>query len=321
MDETVGARRALRAWESAIGSARLEPMPVVNNQIWLVVAEDGRRFVLKLLPEYPPGVGPIEEFRVLTHLQESGIPVALPVVTDAATIHAPIGDRFYALAPYLPHDPGDHETGPDPSGAARAVGAAIARIGVALAGCPWAVRSYVDDPARETVDESLPKLPGELNAEVAPFAPRLRAAVIDLPVQRTVGDCNAGNVLLKGSSVTGFIDLDHLPLGPRIRDLSYYVASRLRRFRADGDGNGIEALLAVLPDYLAGYREICPLTDRELSAFVPLMLLVEIDHASWFVHGRHPDPELYARSAATISWMLSHLDRLTSAAGTPPVRA
>lgn len=317
----MGARRALRAWESAIGSATLEPLPVINNRIWLVTAEDGRRFVLKLLPVYPPGVGPIEEFRVLTHLQEAGIPVALPVVTDAATIHAPIGDRFYALVPYLPHDSGNHETGPDPSGAARAVGAAIARIGIALAQCPWPVRSYVDDPARETVDDTIPKLPAELNAEVAPFAARLRAAVVDLPAQRTVGDCNAGNVLLQGSRVTGFIDLDHLPLGPRIRDLSYYVASRLRRLRGEGDESGTEALVAVLPDYLAGYRETCPLTTRELAAFVPLMVLVEVDHASWFVHGRHPDPELYARSAGTIRWMLAHLNRLASAAGTPPLPA
>jgi hypothetical protein len=32
--------------------------------------------VLKHLPEFPPGVGPVEEYRVLCYLQAAGLPVA-----------------------------------------------------------------------------------------------------------------------------------------------------------------------------------------------------------------------------------------------------
>jgi hypothetical protein len=67
---------AIRAWRSVVGAARLEPMDKVHNAIWRVIGEDRREWVLKQLPEFPPGVGPVEEYRVLCYLQAAGLPVA-----------------------------------------------------------------------------------------------------------------------------------------------------------------------------------------------------------------------------------------------------
>ncbi|HEY6740463.1 MAG TPA: phosphotransferase [Actinopolymorphaceae bacterium] len=222
------ALEALEAWRAAVGTAELLELASPTNPTWLVTAEDGQRYVLKPLPEFPPGVGPVDEFRVVAYLQKVGILVVLPIVTDEGEIHARVDERTYALMPYVPHDECNHELGPDARTVARAIGAAIGDVDRALADCPWRVPSYVDDPVSQVFGESLPNLPDEITRAVAPHVEHLRTAMTDLPTQRTVGDCNAGNVLVRNREVVAFIDLDHLPLGPRARDLAYYLASRLR---------------------------------------------------------------------------------------------
>ncbi|SDR71559.1 phosphotransferase enzyme family protein [Actinopolymorpha singaporensis] len=323
IDDINVAHSALRAWDSVVGNAHPEPMPLVHNQVWQVFAEDGRRYVLKRLPEFAPGAGPVDTFRVLSHLQAAGVPVVLPVVTDQATIHTVQADRTYSLSSFVPSDSGNHELGPSAGETSYAVGAAIAKLDRALAECPWQPKSYVDDPVPQALGEALPSLPPELTGPVAPLARHLGATASGLPVQRTHGDCNTGNVLVRDRQVSGFIDIDHLPLGPRVRDLSYYLASRLHthvNHRQDAERH-TAAMLAVLGEYVAGYHETYPLSDRELAAVVPLMLLVEIGSASWALHGWNPDLATYRRSATTITWITDHLDELTDAAALPSTGA
>ncbi|WP_020574345.1 phosphotransferase enzyme family protein [Actinopolymorpha alba] len=319
MDDTTASRAALEAWKSFVGTPEIEPMPRVNNLLWRVLAEDGRVFVLRRLPEFPPGVGPVDQFRVLGYLQAAGIPVAPPIVTDQAGLHASVGDRLYELLPFVLNDSRNHELGPDAAATSYAIGAAIARLDKVLAECPWQVRSYVDDPVHDILEEKLPNLPSEVTRPVAPYVDQLRAAVTGLPVQRTHGDCNTGNVLIHGKGVSGFIDLDHLPIGPRVRDLSYYLASRLRAHLADPETaeRDAAAMTAVLGDYVGGYHETYPLSERELAAVVPLILLVEIGLASWSLHGWTPSAEAYQQSERAIAWIIAHLGELATAAGAP----
>ncbi|MGH2968976.1 MAG: phosphotransferase enzyme family protein, partial [Solirubrobacteraceae bacterium] len=220
-------KQALEAWQTILGTATTEPLPTVTNSLWHVSAEDNREYVLKQLPEYPPGAGPIDEFRVVSFLQSRGIPVAPPIITDDGHIFTERNDRRYALLPKLPNDHGNHDLGPQAATTAYNIGEAIGRIDKALAECPWPVRSFEDDPAKD-LPESMDKLPKEVTKIVASLTDRLTEAVADLPRQRAVGDCNEGNVLVYGTEVSGFIDLDHLPISPRVRDLAYYLVSRLR---------------------------------------------------------------------------------------------
>ncbi|MFD2078966.1 Ser/Thr protein kinase RdoA involved in Cpx stress response, MazF antagonist [Actinopolymorpha cephalotaxi] len=321
--EITAARSALRAWNSAVGDAHLEAMPLVNNPVWRVVAEDGRRFVLKRLPEYAPGAGPVDAFRVLGHLQAAGVPVVVPIVTDEGAIHTAGDEHAYALFPFVRSDSGNHELGPYAEETSYAIGAAIGQLDRALAECPWQPRSYVDDPVPEALGAALPGLPPEVTGLLEPLVGHLTATVSGLPVQRTHGDCNTGNVLVHKGQVSGFIDLDHLPLGPRVRDLGYYLASRLRvhvgnRHEAERD---TAAMLAVLGEYVAGYHDAYPLSERERAAVVPIMLLVEIGSASWALHGWTPDPDAYQRAATTIAWIVDHLDEVIAAAAVPSTRA
>ncbi|GAB3432585.1 phosphotransferase enzyme family protein [Flindersiella endophytica] len=301
---------ALEAWQSILGEARIEPIRLTELPLWRVVAEDGRAYALKKLPEFPPGAGPVDAYRVITHLRAKGIPVAAPIVTDGAAIHTVVAERRYSLVPFVPSDPGNHETGPHAKQTSYAIGKAIAEFDSALADCPWPVSSFVDDPAPDILDGALPKLP-EVAEMVAPLTDRLRETVTGLPMQRIHGDCNTGNVLVHRGNVSGFIDIDHLSLGPRVRDLSDYLASRLRD---QLDAPGTAPILAVLSDYVAGYHATAELTDQELAAVVPIILLLEIGLVRWFLYGWVPNPAKQHLSMRAIAWITEHFDELVSAA-------
>lgn len=303
MDEN----EAVGAWSRIVGAARLEPMETVSNQLWRVIAEDGREWVIKRLPEWAPGAGPVDEYRVLLHLQRSGVPVAVPMITDDGLIahnadklgtgpteKLPTGSSAYALIPYLRSDPGLVET-PE---LAHTIGSAIGRLDRALADCPWPVTSFTDDPARDILQDRFGGMPESLRTLALPFRESTYEAVVGLPTQRvTHGDCNLGNLLVHDGEVTGFIDLDHLPSGPRIRDLSYYLTSRLSAHLDHGEP---EAMTAMLPHYLEGFRQACPVTDREFAAVVPLMLAVAIGGADWVFRGRGADSPAYQGSLRTV---------------------
>jgi Ser/Thr protein kinase RdoA (MazF antagonist) len=314
---------ALEAWRSVVGAARVEPMRKVHHSIWKVTGEDGRQWVLKHLPEWPPGVGPVEEYRVLCYLQACGLPVAVPVVTDGGLIahnadnlrtdpkeKQPTGAHAYALIPLLCNDPERLES----PALAHTIGSGIGRLDRMLAACPWQVTSFTDDPAPNILGEDYAKLPEELRALVDPFRDQLWAALTDLPSQLTHGDCNVGNVLVHNGEVTGYIDLDHLPHGPRVRDLSYYLASRLLDHIVGGDP---DAMIAVLHHYVAGYHSVHPLTERELAAVVPLLLTALVGGAGWCLHGWVPDPAGYRRNLRAIEWVTARYDELVSVAALP----
>jgi Ser/Thr protein kinase RdoA (MazF antagonist) len=295
-------------------------MDKVHNELWRVTAEDGREWVLKHLPEFPPGVGPVEEYRVLCYVQAAGLPVPTPIVTDEGLIafnadnlrtdpveKQPTGKQAYALMPLLPNDAELRET----PQLAHTIGAGIGRLDRVLADCPWHVASFMDDPARQILQERYPSLPEELRALTIPLRDRLYAAVVDMPIQRTHGDCNVGNVLVHDGAVTGYIDLDHLPTGPRVRDLSYYLVSRLSAHVDHGDPN---SMASVLRHYVAGYHATCPVSERELAALVPLMLTVAIGGADWCLHGSAPDHAAYQRELRTIRWLTQRYEELAWAA-------
>ncbi|HVX44087.1 MAG TPA: phosphotransferase [Mycobacteriales bacterium] len=315
MDENT----ALAAWRSVVGAARLEPMERVSNAIWRVIAEDGREWVLKHLPEFAPGGGPVEQFRVLSYLQARGLPVAAPVITDDGLIafnadnlrpgeveKQPTGKEAYALIPLLPNDSGLAES-PE---LARTIGAGIGKLDRLLADCPWPVTSFTDDPAADLAAQ-YPRLPDEIRTLIDPIRDRLQAAAANLPTQRTHGDCNAGNVLVHNGQISGFIDFDHLPTGPRIYDLANYLSTRLRAHLEQGDP---DSLISVLPEYIAGYQSSLPVSDRERAAVVPLMLAVSIGGANWDLHGWVPNPTNYQKNLRTIEWLAERYETLISAA-------
>ncbi len=113
-----------------------------------------------------------------------------------------------------------------------------------------------------------------MEATLAPLAAPLRAALADLPEQPIHGDCHGGNVLVADGEVTGFVDLDHLPVGPKVYDLSYLLADQVK-----GQLNDPERLarwLSVLPHLLAGYEREHALSAQERGAIWYGMLATQV---------------------------------------------
>ena len=162
------AHTALTAWASLLDeSLTLVAMPRATNPLWRLDSA-GLDLVVKQLPQYPPGVEPVTEFRVLTYLQQHGVPVALPIVTDQGRLHVTVEERQWVLLPYLPHRSSIYELEPDASVTSHAVGAAIGRLDQTLAAYPWPVDSYVDNPI-EVITTALPGLPPEVVHLVKPL--------------------------------------------------------------------------------------------------------------------------------------------------------
>ncbi len=88
----------------------------------------------------------------------------------------------------------------------------------------------------------------------------MTAALADLPPQLIHGDLTPENVLLRRpEAVSGFIDFDHLPLGPRIWDIAQYLSRRIRlRWRQGAQASDLSRL-DHLAGFLIGYHTTNPL--------------------------------------------------------------
>ncbi|WP_405059194.1 phosphotransferase [Kribbella sp. NBC_01505] len=240
------------AWRSVLGGA--DVVQVVPDRMWsagnwLIKGRDVTRLVA--------------EFRVLSYLAAQGIPVALPVPTDDGRIWATVGDSSFVLTPELRAGPSADE-----DSLQFEIGAAIARLQRALAECPYEVDSWEIRPIERTFDEAWPPLEtlaADLTTLVESLRKELTSLVGELPVQRIHGDCHPGNILTDRGRVTGFVDLDHLPTGPRVYDLAYYLSVGL----------------GPSTHFLSGYQSEEPLSPAELAAIDPLMIAIQLIMAEW----------------------------------------
>jgi len=321
----------LTAWRSTLGPApRVTPMTGSTSAVWRVADSDGRAYVLKRLAATSPAAL-ADEHRVLTHLVRAGVPAAPAVRTDAGTLTATeraIGPGqdpgngpgpAYQLTPELPADHDDPERRPDADRVCFRIGAAIGRLHVALASYPDAVPSYELDLVPRTFDEAYPRLPPDVIARtVAPLRARMTAALADLPRQLIHGDCHPGNVLVHDGDVSGFVDVDHLPVGPRIYDLAYHLTHRVRGIvtAASGRAEREEVFRRVVGRYVDGYHASRPMTAGERAAVVPAMLAGEMILTEWNL--RDPaQAEWYEHGVRSLVWMSERYDELLAAVGAP----
>jgi len=197
------------------------------------------------------------------------------------------------------------------SSAAGHAGEAIARLHLALATCPTAIDSWEIRLADRVFGESWPRLesalpPAEferLTKAVAPVRDDMIRAFDGLPSQRIHGDCHAGNILFDGDELTGFIDLDHLPIGPRMYDLGYYLSCGITSCTDAGEAPA-DALERLGRPLFAGYRSVTALADGEPAAIAPIMLSVQLILADFYLQAaNHPRAH---RSLRFVHWA-SHL--------------
>lgn len=295
----------LAAWTTLLGSSHV--VSRAGARVSYVTGADGRDYVLKQPMSWDPDAPRLRlarEFRLLAHLHGSGIPIALPIVADDGNICAETDGELYVLLPKIPHDSGDPEERPDAAEVYRRVGSAIAELHQALASCPVPLSSYelvIDARIKpETFQRVLAADPA-LAAKLDRLYPAMRAATAGLPQRLTHGDCHDGNLLLRDGHVVGFIDLDHLTTTPRICDIIRWLGNRIL-WALQAPDERWPTFLGLVDALLAGYSAVSPLSERELTALGPALLVNELDSADWEIGEGH-EPSTYAGLIGAAHWL------------------
>jgi Ser/Thr protein kinase RdoA (MazF antagonist) len=281
--------------------------------VWAVITERGERFILKNIAGKLNAERVETEYDLLRHLQAFAVSVAVPVLADSGQLRVEHQGRIYLLYPQLPVD---HDIRPaDIKQVYAHIGAAVARLHKALAVYPGHIDSWTMNLPHTVIEETVPRIRLALTDQDAEVFHRVVAAIVDemtaalgdLPMQTIHGDCHGGNYLLHGDDVSGFVDLDHLPTGPRVYDIGYLLADMAKaRFF---DNHAHRDWLKSFHHVIAGYQQESSLSRREKDALWFVMLATQVLFVDWFFE--HHRPELARKNLEAFYWIYRRRDEIT----------
>jgi len=312
---TTALARIVEAWSGALGAPVISEL--APGSVWELAAATGDRYVIKKLKAFDapdPARRFTDEARILTYLLQRGVPVAVPVLSDdgrvCVTDEAGVAHAVFLMLPRREAD--------DPASNPKLwqnVGAAVARMHVALAACPFGIDSWTVGPDTlppiwRTVEQRLPAdVVARLDALVRPRWDRMLEA-LSAPPQRIHGDVHGGNLLTVGHEVTGIIDCDHLPMGPRTYDLGYFLAFGVQWWLdRDQPSRPVDETIAVL----RGYDTVSPLTPQERCDLPALALEVTLGLVDFFVREHDLVPDNWLGAAFRIGKQFDALERRLTA--------
>ncbi len=294
----------LRHWASILGTDPQIRRLSEKHTVLAVQSPGGEQYILKAADGTAFAEHIAGRLDLLNYLHTQRVPVAAPVPIDGAPREflVEVGGQRYWLAPYL----ASGYAAETPDWYAN-TGAAIAHLHRALAAYPETIHSWRMDLVRDTLKVDAPLLRERLaetgavafNRAVNYLAQRLPGRLPGLPAQHIHGDCHGGNILWEGEHVSGFVDLDHLPWGPRVYDLGYFLADTAKnRFCRPGD---ISGWFAGLRPFLQGYQSGLALSGAEITILPAVMMAVQVRFAAWFA--RHEDPERVQFNLEALYWL------------------
>jgi Ser/Thr protein kinase RdoA (MazF antagonist) len=281
------------------------------GRVWRVSCGTGATHILKNWGRRDPGLEERVAFyqEVMRHVSADGVPVEIAVSTvHDQHLYRHDGEAWW-LTGVLENDPIPLHAPADLDAMQRAYGRAIAGMHRALASYPVErarQRTWSKDIGQEVVTSALPTirklLPAELRADfealIMPHESEMARRLTGLPVQLIFYDCHHGNILRVGTRVTGFVDADHLSIGPRIWDLFYFIAQGISDIRRDHAATWPRHARVTLD----AYAEVNPLEPRERQAIWSGMLAFKLDMLARVLSGSPLDDR---------DNLLDHLQRLT----------
>lgn len=274
-------RGVLRRW----GIGKVQKVREIHpGRVFEILAVDGRSYILKAMgsagDETPRRLD--FEAEVLSHIAKCDVPVALPLRTvgDGA-LGAGLKSQVYTLSPKLPRMEWGQRNEKEIQQLCRKVGAAIARLHRALSSFPGDVAQ--EKTRRYSVGEqvfgsSIPAIEDRAGGHnrkqilqiIRNMGEEMQNTLRDLPEQMIHGDCHAGNILMDHGEVTGFVDWDHLSLGPRIYDLAYLIIHMIKT--AHHNEKDVQRWLRRFPLVLRAYNRRSKLSPKERKAFFYMMM-------------------------------------------------
>lgn len=320
------------AWRGVLGNPGTQTthrMPF--GAVWLVTSAARKTFVLKQLADADVARRRhrfVEETRVVVHLGQRGVPVAIPILSDDGRICVEHDDALWALTPTLPMPafaglPTAESLLQEDAAYRVAVGEALARMHVALVDCPYDIDRGVVGP--EQFAQRWDRLRGDLPEEtfdvirrrVEPRWDQVVAAFACADPQRLHGDCHGGNILFTDDRVTGIVDIDHLQVGPRIYDVAYHLAFHLHWVvRTEiPDGPAVAAMSSATRLLVRGYDAVTPLSEAERAAIPWIALDAALSLvASMNARGATSETDIWVRTAC---WITDHEEALRPIGGRP----
>ncbi len=313
MANTSAIAAILRQWQRTVGEVR--DYAVIDNKptIFIVTTERGARFVLKQVGVIERAAHLESAYRVLLYLDAAHVPVAVPVLSDNLQLAVQHDGRLYTLSPMLPNGEDEGVT-ITPEQVNLNLGRAVGRLHHALATYPDEILSWHMDFAHRALGDAAPVIQAHLEAQertlfdaaLSDIEQDMRAALADLPEQHIHGDCHGGNIIFHNGDVSGFIDLDHLPLGPRIYDISYLLADMVKS-QVETPAE-LELWLQQFDRFIIGYEQIQPLTSHEKAAIWCGMLAVQMLFVYWFFI--HEEEAAAYKNLAAFHWIYRHKDAI-----------
>jgi Ser/Thr protein kinase RdoA (MazF antagonist) len=271
------------------------------------------------------------ELDVLHHLDRAGVGVALPIPDRQGRALVEHGGRLYTLSPFLAADPRSrvradpHPRTLDRAGLVRLnrnCGAAIARLHAALATYPaegLEQRTWKTVLPDEWFERSIPAIRAhlaptaqrEFDAAIRRVSGEMRSAATGLPQQLIHRDCHHGNIIVHGERVSGFVDCDHLSVGPRVLDLADFLVHMIKGRVTDKEAT--KEWFVLYPAVLEGYEAENPLSKQERRAVYAMMLGILLMFAAWFYETG--TPQHAPRELETLAWMVEQQARICRALG------
>jgi Ser/Thr protein kinase RdoA (MazF antagonist) len=284
----------------------------------LKVTTVGPTYVLKDISDAPNLTHLEFTHNVLTHVARTGLRVPIPLLSRSAQIAVPSQERLYLLSEFIeatayPRDP-------------ELQAELFYHTGQAIATLHQALTSYPDrEISRKTWREDLAARVAEWISALGDGLPEPQAGVVKrvglergaaieialrgLPEQLIHRDCHPGNILVQGTHVIGFIDCDHLCIGPRMFDLAYYAVHHLK-WVTDNE-TATHHWLVNLPHLLKGYRSQQDLLQEEVTALPYGMMAYHLLLSHWFMG--LAQRESIALEVQALDWIDRHFDAIVNA--------
>jgi Ser/Thr protein kinase RdoA (MazF antagonist) len=321
MTDHHGLLPLLSAWD--IDTLR-DVTEISAERVYKVEALDGPALLLKRIGADEEAVARRFAFEcdVLEHLQARGVPLGLPMATRMGGRSVARDGILYTLSPFLRSE--NRGLSLDREALRRLnrnCGRAIGLMDEALAAFPseglsertWRTR-YPEDLHERWIPSVRAGLSGRdiggFMALMDEALPEMDAALRGLEGQLIHRDCHHGNVVVEGEDVSGFVDFDHLSLGPRLFDPAYFIAHMIKGGR--GSEGWEEEFFDLFPAVLRGYAEARGVRPREALAIPPLMEAMFIMFAGWSCELGRPADAL--AELESLAWVHRNRLRIVEAA-------
>lgn len=317
---TLPDEQLLAAWRGVLGAAGTQTIDkMAYGAVWSIATASGARFVLKRVADaLAERVRRFtEEARIVIHLGQRGVLVAVPILSDDGRICVQHDGALWALTPMLPVPdntalPTADSLVQEKAGYHLAVGRAIAELHVALADCPYDIDRGIIGPDQfaqrwDSLRAELPEATfAALRRRVDPRREQIATALACVNPQRLHGDCHGGNILFRDGRVTGIVDIDHLQVGPRVYDLAYHLAFHLHWVvRTDVPvGPAVASMSSATRHLINGYQAVSLLSEEERAAIAAIALDAALSMvAFWKSIGNATETDVWVRTAC---WIADH---------------